>query len=266
MFIHFEDRLSDSPLVERVWRCRSERAGTFLSVAANHLEIVITRHRGRMFATLRGPETKVSQADCPADGEWLAIRFKAGTFLPHHPASTLLDRQDEILSAASNRRFLLDGDAWEFFDFENAETFVARLARRGVIRRDDAVDASMQGERRALSRRSTQRHFLHATGMTHSMFRQIERARHATNLLRQGVSILDSVYEAGYFDQAHLTRSLTHFIGQTPGRILRAERQLSFLYKTTPSAAAYDARHDDQLEETLDGARAQHARHPVPAV
>jgi AraC-like DNA-binding protein len=266
MFIHFEDRLSDSPFVERVWRCRSERAGTFLSVAASHVEIVITRHRGRMFATLRGPETKVSQGDCPADGEWIAIRFKTGTFLPQHPASTLLDRQDETLSAASSTRFLLDGDAWEFFDFENAETFVGRLARRGVIRRDDAVEASVQGERRALSRRSAQRHFLHATGMTRTMFRQIERARHATNLLRQGVSILDTVHEAGYFDQAHLTRSLTQFIGQTPGRILRGEQQLSFLYKTTPSSAAYDGRHDDQLDETLDRARAQHARHPVPAV
>jgi hypothetical protein len=38
----------------------------------------------------------------------------------------------------------------------------------------------------------------------------------------------------GYFDQAHLTRSLTRLIGQTPGRIVKAEQQLSFLYKTTP--------------------------------
>ena len=29
MFIVFEDRTSDSPFVERVWRCHSERAGTF---------------------------------------------------------------------------------------------------------------------------------------------------------------------------------------------------------------------------------------------
>ena len=32
----FEDRESDSPLVERVWRSRSEGAGTFLSVAQPH--------------------------------------------------------------------------------------------------------------------------------------------------------------------------------------------------------------------------------------
>ncbi len=117
MFVVSEDRPSDSPLVERVWRCHSERAGTFLSMAASHLEMVVT--------------------------------------------------------------------------------------------------------------------FLQATGMTHAMFRQIERARYATNLLKQGVSILDTVHEADYFDQAHLTRSLRHLIGQTPARIIRATEQLSFLYKTS---------------------------------
>jgi methylphosphotriester-DNA--protein-cysteine methyltransferase len=106
--------------------------------------------------------------------------------------------------------------------------------RSGAISYDSAVHAALEGEPDALSRRSRQRHFLQATGVTHTTFRQIERARYATNLLTRGASILDTVHEAGYYDQAHLTNSLTHFIGQTPLRIIRAEEQLSFLYKTTP--------------------------------
>jgi methylphosphotriester-DNA--protein-cysteine methyltransferase len=134
----------------------------------------------------------------------------------------------------TKRTFLLDGDQWEYPSFDNAETFVRRLVKRGVIARDAAVEAALHGDYHALSRRSAQRHFLHATGMTHGTFRQIERARFATNLLRDGASVLDTVHEAGYFDQPHLTRSLKRLIGQTPGEITRAERQLSFLYKTTP--------------------------------
>ena len=57
MFV-IEDRLADSPLVERVWRARSETAETFLSVAASQVEIVVSRHGGRVFLTVRGPETK----------------------------------------------------------------------------------------------------------------------------------------------------------------------------------------------------------------
>jgi methylphosphotriester-DNA--protein-cysteine methyltransferase len=38
-------------------------------------------------------------------------------------------------------------------------------------------------------------------------------------LLQRGVSIHDTVHEAGYFDQPHLTRSLKRLLGQTPAEI-----------------------------------------------
>jgi hypothetical protein len=225
MFLIFHDRPSDSPFVEKVWRSHSERADTFLSVAASHFEMVVTRSRGNTSLTLRGPETRATTVECPAEGEWLGIRFKLGTFMPRLTPGRLRDRKDVTLPDASSRSFWLNGSAWEYPDFENAETFVARLVREGIITRDTWVAAAVQGQPSAQSLRSTQRHFLHATG-------QIERARYATNLLRQGVSILDAVHEAGYFDQAHLTRSLGHLIGQTPVEIGRGSTQLSFLYKT----------------------------------
>jgi len=234
MFLSFVDRLSDSPFVERIWRCHSDRAGVFLSVAASRFEIAVTRHRGKTFLTLRGPETKATAANCPAEGEWLGIRFKLGSFMPQLTPGQLLDRNDVTLPDATSRSFWLNGSAWEYPDFENADTFVKRLVQKGIITRDSAVDAAVRGQGQALSLRSTQRHFPRATGLTHCTIRQIERARHATNLLQQGVSILDTVHEAGYFDQAHLTRSLKYRIGQTPTDIIRGKQQLSFLYKTTP--------------------------------
>jgi AraC-like DNA-binding protein len=232
MLIIFEDRPSDCPFVEKIWRCHSERAGVFQSMAASHCEMVVTRHKGKSFLTVRGPETKATTADCPAEGEWVAIRFKLGTFMPLMPASDLRDRRDVTLPEATSRSFWLNGSAWEYPDFENAETFVKRLVHDGLIAMDLSVSAALQGQRQELSLRSAQRHFLHATGITHSTIRQIERARHATNLLQNGVSILDTVHEAGYYDQAHLTRSLNYLIGQTPAQIIRREKQLSFLYKT----------------------------------
>src|SRR5204863_984460 len=76
VFIAFDDdRASDSPFIERVWHCHSERGGTFVSVASSHWEIVVTRLRGQAIVTLRGPETRPTEVPCPADGQWLAIRF-----------------------------------------------------------------------------------------------------------------------------------------------------------------------------------------------
>lgn len=52
---------------------------------------------------------------------------------------------------------------------------------------------------------------------------------------KQGISIADVVAEAGYHDQPHLNHSLQQFIGQTPTQIMNRDKQLSFLYKTTPA-------------------------------
>jgi methylphosphotriester-DNA--protein-cysteine methyltransferase len=139
------------------------------------------------------------------------------------------------LPTASSRSFFLNGSAWEYPNFDNAETFVNRLVRDGLISADDSVFDILHNEPEGQSLRTSQRYVLQATGLTHSTIRQIERARYATNLLKQGVSILDTVFTAGYYDQAHLSRSLRRFIGQTPAQILRAEQQLSFLYKTRPT-------------------------------
>jgi hypothetical protein len=230
--IVFQDRLSDSPFIERVWRCHSERGGKFISIAAGHFEMALTRLKGRTFLTLRGPETKATRIDCPTDGQWLCIRFKLGTFMPELPPGNLRDHNDVTLPDASSCSFWLNGSVWQYPDFEDAEAFVHRLAKAGIICRDPVIDAVLKGQLRTIALRSAQRHFLRATGLTYIAFRQIERARATVTMLKEGVSVMDAVHLAGYFDQAHLTRSLKRFAGLTPTKIIQGDRQLSFLYKT----------------------------------
>jgi AraC-like DNA-binding protein len=155
--------------------------------------------------------------------------------MPHLPASNLVDG-DVNLPDAGSRSFWLHRSAWQFPDYEHADTFVEWLVRDGLLVREPVVEAALQGQLKDLSLRTAQRHFLRTTGLTHSAVRQIERARYATTLLQQGLSIPDVVYAAGYFDQPHLTRSLKYYIGQTPAQILDrgSSQQLSFLYKTAP--------------------------------
>lgn len=233
MFLSFDDRPSDSPFVERVWRCHSVGGGVFQSIAESNLELVVTRLPGLTRVTLRGPVTKPSLVDCPPNGHWTAIRFRLGTYLPGLPTTLLLNHNSLDLPLTADDRFWLEGAAWEIPTFENAEVFVHRLARHGAIVCDPAVGSAISGDPQALTVRSVQRHFQQATGMTHGLFRQIERARFAVDLLRSGSPILDVVHNAGYFDQPHLTRSLRRLAGQTPRTIGRDKVQLSFLYKTS---------------------------------
>lgn len=232
MFLRFADRPSDSPYIERVWRGSSDSGGPFVSVAAGHLELVVTRLVDSTMVTVRGPETRATTIACPPDGEWAAIRFRLGVHMPSLPTPLLIDHRDVHLPVSDDGTFELHESRWPLPDLENAERYTDELARHGVIARDDVVEAVIGGDGQPLTIRSVQRHFRRNTGITHGLFRQIERARYATTLLRDGASILDTVHEAGYFDQAHLTRSLKAFIGETPASVMRQDKQLSFLYKT----------------------------------
>jgi len=237
MLVFEADRPSDSPYVERVWRCHSEDGGSFVSIAECRSELVIARHRGRVTVTLRGPETRATRLSYPPDAEWLGIRLKPGAFLPSRPTGALVDG-GVTLPEAMRASFWLDGSAWQVPDYENADTFAAWLVRAGLLVIDPAVPASLRGEPTDASPRTVQRRFLRATGVTRGAARQIERARYAALLLKGGDSIADATHGAGYFDQAHLTRSLKRLIGQTPAELRGAgSEQLSFLYKTEPFAA-----------------------------
>ena len=210
---------ANSSFVEMIWRTYSERAGTFTSVAVSNWEMVIATFNGKTMITARGPETRASEADFPADAEFFGITFKRGTFMPHLPLKTRLDRQDATLPEASSNSFWLHGSAWELPTFENAEVFVDRLIRQGILVRDPVVEAAIQGHTPDMSIRSMQYRFLQATGLTHKTIQQIERARSAVSLLERGTAISDTAFELGYFDQAHLSNSLKRFVGRTPAQI-----------------------------------------------
>src|SRR5262249_43436852 len=121
----------------------------------------------------------------------------------------------------TDKSFWFKDASWELPTFDNADTFVERLVREGLLVREPVVEAAVQGQLPDLSLRSVQRRFLRATGLTYGTMFQIERARQAAALLESGVPILDTVDHAGYFDQPHLTRSLKRYWGQTPAEILR---------------------------------------------
>ena len=91
-----------------------------------------------------------------------------------------------------------------------------------MLVRDPLEDTVLRGRLQGLSPRTVRYRFLRATGLSQSSIRQIERAKQAAILLRQGIPISDTVHEVGYFDQPHLTRSFKKWIGHTPAQVLRS--------------------------------------------
>jgi AraC-like DNA-binding protein len=233
MSLNFDERPSDVPWVQTVWRTHSEREAAFTSVAVSRWELVLTRLKRQMTLSVRGPETRATRASIPPDAEFFGIAFNHGAFMPLLPPEALVDGAINLPQAGS-RSFWLHGRAWQFPTFDNADAFVQRLVRAGLLAHDPVVAGAVRGQPTRLSPRSVRRRFLRATGLTPGAIRQIDRARQATALLQCGVSIADTVDGIGYFDQPHLTRALRRFAGHTPGEIARMNGfpDMSLSYKT----------------------------------
>jgi hypothetical protein len=212
-----EVRSSRSSLVEETWQARSEPEDSFISVAATHWEMVVTRQRDAVRMTVRGPETRATTVPIPQDAEFFGIQFSAGTFMPGLSPGRLVDRA--VTLPATDGSFRLDGSDWEFPGPDTADVFVDRLVRAGVLVHDPIVAEALHGDIEGFSSRSLERRVARATGLSRGAIGRIRRAERAVELLARGVPASEVAYRTGYADQPHLTRSLRRFVGQTPSQI-----------------------------------------------
>jgi hypothetical protein len=243
MMVTLDERLSDSPYVEAVSQgCTLEDGSTIRPAEANW-HMVLSHYQGNTQLMVVGPLSTSGVAAWQAGAEIIWIRFRLGVFMPHLPLKHFVD-VEQALPAASSQRFWLNGSALQFPHYENIELFVDRLVAEEVLVSDPLIGAVLQEKMHtgslytgslppasihALSPRTVRHRFLQATGLAHNHVRQIERAQRAAMLLKQGVSILDTVYDLGYYDQPHLTRSLKQWVGYTPAQLFRSTVDCHFI-------------------------------------
>ena len=141
---NFERRPSCSPYVQEFWHTRSVAEESFISVAAYHWEIVVTRQSGAAVLTVRGPETTATTVPIPTDAEFFGIQFTLGTFMPSLPPGRLVDRS-VVLPQVSSAKFWLDGTAWELPEPHTVDVFVDRLVDDGLLVHDAVALRSVGG-------------------------------------------------------------------------------------------------------------------------
>lgn len=215
------ERLSDSPFVDAVTHGYTTEVGSTIRPAETHWHMVLVKAEGKTQLLVVGPLTTAGVVSWGAGGEILWLRFKLGVFMPHLAFHEFRDAELS-LPGATSQRFWLKGSAWQFPDYENVDTFVDRLMREEVLAYDPLVGAIMQEQPQTLAPRTVRHRFAQATGLTQKHVMQVARAQQAAEMLNQGVPILDTVDELGYFDQPHLTRALKRWVGYTPAQLTRS--------------------------------------------
>jgi hypothetical protein len=238
MTIQAEARSSDSDFIESVMHGRTLGSGSSLRPAEAHWHMVFARQDGWQQAFLVGPWSSAGKVSYGGQAEILWIQFKLGVFMPHLPTNRFRDTETVLPPAASQNSFWLHGSAWQFPEFEDVESFIGRLAQEGTIVKDPLVQEALRGLSPygaippgklppgmlpQVASRTLRHRFLQSAGLSHSQITQFQRALQAAELLERGVPILDTVFEAGYYDQPHLTRALKHWVGRTPGEISQSQ-------------------------------------------
>ena len=232
MAIAFEDRPSDSPDIERVWRSRSDAVDGMTSIASAHWTLVAWRAGRQWRVAVEGPETGATTVPVPPETEFVGIRLSLGAALERLSRDSIVGHGIEFpdVSRHSVRIF---GHTVPLPGYDDAEDLIQRLVRAGVIMRDPMVRDVLRGWPPDATARTVRRHFLSATGLTPGLVHQIERVRVAAMLIRTGAPFADVAHDLGYYDQPHLARSLGRFIGHTATELRTgACGQLSLLYKT----------------------------------
>ena len=191
MIVIPEERFVESPYIEWVAHGYTVADGLAMRPAEYNWHLIFTRHEGVLRTLVVGALEAARPLRYVAGAETLWIRFKVGTFLPHLPATNILNREI-TLPEGSGDNFWLESKVWEIPTFENAETFVKHLVRTGAVTCDPLIEAALRDELASASARTLRYRFQHSTGLGQNHIRQIKRAQRAV----QGVCLFHN-YTSG---------------------------------------------------------------------
>ena len=215
----YEERRPGSPVIECIWQARATRDERYLVPAVEYWDLWFAREPdGQLFAGLAGPTLGHRWIRSTIGEHSWGVQLKAHAVLPGVSKHLLLGGEQRLDVQAGS--VMLARHALPFPEFEDLESFTDRLLELDVLRDDDDVRRMLSGDEAGYSERHRQRRVRAATGLTRKQIEQLSRAREAFSLLLQGVPPIECAARCGFADQAHLTRSLRAFHGQTPAQVL----------------------------------------------
>lgn len=187
--------------------------------AVEHWDLWFTRAAdGELRAGIAGPSIGHRWIRSTVGEHSWGVQLKTHIVLPGVRKDLLLGAEQQFV--VEDGFITLGMQAVPFPEFEDLESFVQGLLELDVLRHDHAVQRMLTGDDAGYSTRRRQRRIRAATGLTRKQIEQVSRAREAYALLLQGVPPIECAERCGFADQAHLTRSLRVFHGQTPAQVL----------------------------------------------
>lgn len=216
----YEFRPATTPLASIAWRVEAESSGSYVDAANEFWGLAFGRYAetGAPYATLIGPSIEPRTLVVTEGDVACGIEFCAHVFLRGVPKLALLGELRDL--PTDGRFFELAGIRFPVPDYAGVEALVEAMHAQGVLVADELIAAALAGEEVAYSDRQLRRRAKSTTGLNPKAVDQLRRARRAYQLLQQGCTLTEAAQEAGYSDQAHMTRGFVALAGLSPARLL----------------------------------------------
>lgn len=224
MSFTYEDKQIDSLYVDKIWHTIATSDGVYTAALDGNWDIIISKNKEFVSLTINGVGKKAAKVPYSTGLESIGIALKPGVFLRDISGADIVDSQ-HVLNKNNQPYVEIGGHLLKIPDYNSAEHFVLELVQKGLLLVNSVVSSFNQGNIRGTSDRSLRRHVAQTTGLGPYFFHQIRRAQLATQLLQQGASIADAAVEAGYTDQAHMTKAVKLLVGKTPAEIVRQSQK-----------------------------------------
>jgi len=225
MAFHYTDKSSRSSFVETIWQTVDMDDGVYMAPADGSWDLIFTYENGGIRVLFSGPTSRPTPTPYKAGNINVGIRFRPGAFMTQVSSRDMLDKI-EILPVENNETFRLLGHIFAIPTFETADVLIEQMERANLLGEDEVVDRVLRGAETPLTNRSVQRHVRQSTGLPLGHHRRIQQAQQAVALLQKGYTPIKAAYEAGYADQAHMTRTLKKLTSYTPAEIAAASEQI----------------------------------------
>ena len=206
----YEQKSSKLPFIQCVWRASVIEADEYGDPAKDTWGLAFTKRAdGTLSAELLGQSFHYKILDSTVGDLYWGIEFYSYVTMKGVDKPAMAGKLIHL--NVQDGYFFIGDDHYAIPDYEGLEDFCEQLAAQSVI--------SHATRHLRMSLRSEQRQHRQTVGLTRKQVEQIKRAEYAAKLLKRGVSLVDVAEEAGYADQAHMTRSLKSILGKTPAQL-----------------------------------------------
>lgn len=222
--------------VSQYWLSLNNTSPVYAALPDGCLDLVIEVTTNGYRSWIYGSTTRPTAIPCRAGTHYLGIRFRPGQsrHFIDAAAQEITDGREDLrtLMRFPSQRVAAHIATEALFD-ELDEILIEALRRAppiesyidGIVRHIDAQHGDTRiddvAARFSKSRRQMERAFLQTVGVPLKFFCMISRLRHAAELITHPTSrsLTGIAHDAGYSDQAHMTRDFTRLAGVSPGQL-----------------------------------------------